>query len=257
MKTLVVIPTYNEVGNIERLLRGILAQGLGLDLLVIDDQSPDGTGKLLDRLAAELPLRVIHREGKLGIGSAHERGFAHAREHGYTHVLTMDADFAHDPAYLRPMLAHAGQADVVVGSRYLDGGGLRGWSLIRRVLTHTAHWCTRHLLGLPYDCTGGFRLYDVSVFDRFDYRHVRSDGYAFLVEMLYYLRRAGCSIRELPITITFRHNGTSKISRVEILKAVKTLLRLSLQRLGRGSWRPAETQRAASLDPDTESRSVG
>ncbi len=241
-KTLVIIPTYNEVGNIERLLREIVAQGLGLDILVIDDHSPDGTGILLDGLAAELPLQVIHREKKLGIGSAHERGFDYARERGYAHVLTMDADFAHDPAYLRSVLAHTGEADVVVGSRYMAGGGLRGWSLIRLLLTHTAHWCTTHLLGLPQDCTGGFRLYDVAVFERFDYHQIRSDGYAFLIEMLFYLRRAGCSILEVPITITSRHSGVSKISRVEILNAITTLLRLSLARPGRarGAGAPAD-----------------
>ncbi len=249
-KILLVIPTYNEAGNIERLLREILAQGLGLDVLVIDDNSPDGTGAILDRLAGELSLRVIHREGKLGIGSAHERGFDDAREHGYTHVLTMDADFAHDPSYLRDVLAHAGQADVVIGSRYIPGGGLRGWSLIRLVITHTAHWCTTHLLGLPYDCTGGFRLYHLAVFERFDYHEIRSDGYAFLVEMLYHLRRAGCSIHEVPITITSRHSGTSKISRVEILNAVKTLLRLSLQRVGRGSRQAPGGPTAAGMDWD-------
>ena len=194
MKTLLVIPTYNEAGNIERLLRDIFAQRLELDVLVIDDNSPDGTGAILDRLEMELPLRVIHREGKLGLGSAHERGFDYARKHGYTHVLTMDADFAHDPSYLRAMLARAGQADVVIGSRYIEGGGLRGWSRLRRFITYTAHWCTTHLLGMPYDCTGGFRLYDVAVFDRFSYQEIRSEGYAFLIETLYHLRRIGCSI---------------------------------------------------------------
>ena len=240
-RTLLVIPTYNEAGNIERLLREIQAQGLGLDLLVIDDRSPDGTGQLVDRLAAGLPLTVIHREGKLGIGSAHKRGFAYAQEHGYTQVLTMDADFAHDPSYLRRVLAHAGSAEVVVGSRYMPGGGLRGWSAIRLIITHTAHWCTTHLLGLPFDCTGGFRLYRVSVFERFDYQGIQSDGYAFLIEMLYHLARVGCSIREVPITITSRHRGVSKISRVEILNAVKTLARLRWQRQG--------PQRLLAADP--------
>ena len=249
-KTLLVIPTYNEAGNIERLLREIAAQGLALDLLVIDDHSPDGTGAILDRLAGELPLRVIHRDGKLGLGSAHERGFDEARALGYTHALTMDADFAHDPSYLQAMLARAGEADVIVGSRYIAGGGLRGWSLIRLLITHAAHWCTTHLLGLPYDCTGGFRLYDLSVFDRFDYHEIRSDGYAFLVEMLYHLRRVGCSVREVPITITSRHSGTSKISRVEILNAVKTLLGLSLHRLGQGDRCASGERLAAGMDWD-------
>ncbi|MBI3320301.1 MAG: glycosyltransferase [Candidatus Omnitrophica bacterium] len=251
MKVLLVIPTYNEAGNIERLLREIFAQAVDFDVVVIDDNSPDGTGAILDRLGAELPLRVVHREGKLGIGSAHERGFDYAREHGYTHVLTMDADFAHDPSYLRGVLACAGQADVVIGSRYIEGGGMREWSRLRRLITHTAHWCTTHLLGLPYDCTGGFRLYDVAVFERFDYQKIRSDGYAFLIEMLYHLRRLGCSIQEVPITIAARNIGTSKISRVEIFNAVKTLLRLSLHRLRQGRWLPSEAQSAADMDPPT------
>ena len=243
-QTLLVIPTYNEAGNIERLLRAVFAQGLDLDVLVIDDRSPDGTGNILDRLAKELPLRVIHREGKQGIGSAHERGFDEARSHGYAQVLTMDADFAHDPSYLRELLARAGEADVIVGSRYLEGGGLRDWSLVRRLLTHTAHWCTTHLLGLPQDCTGGLRLYQVAALERFDYRRIRSDGYAFLIEMLYHLRRAGCSIREIPITISARNIGVSKISRVEILHAIQTLLWLSCHRL----WR---RQAAGSLCLDS------
>jgi len=228
--TLLVIPTYNEAGNIERLLREIQEQGVGLDLLVIDDHSPDGTGALLETLAARMPLlRVIHREAKLGIGSAHKQGFAYAIEHGYTRVITMDADFSHDPSYLGAVLEHARSADVVLGSRYLKGGGLRGWSVTRRVITHTAHWLTTCVLRLPYDCTGGFRLYRVSVLRRIDWQGIRSDGYAFLIEMLYRAQRLGCSIHEIPIVISSRHSGRSKISHVEILRAVTTLVRLSLQ----------------------------
>lgn len=232
-KTLLVIPTYNEAGNIEQLLRQIPSAELGLDLLVIDDNSPDGTGMIAEVLAEELPVRVMHRPAKLGIGSAHKAGFRHALEHGYGRVMTMDADFAHAPSDLASMLSCADRADVVIGSRYLSGGGLAGWSLWRRAITHTAHWLTTHLLGLPYDCTGGFRLYDTAVFEQVDLDAIRSDGYAFLTELLWIIVRAGFTVHELPIVITFREHGASKISRVEILRAVKMLLQLSLQRRSR------------------------
>ncbi len=229
-KTLLVIPTYNEAGNIERLLRQISAAELGLDLLVVDDNSPDGTGTLAEALSTQLPVRVMRRPAKLGIGSAHKAGFRYAVEHGYGRVMTMDADFAHSPADLGAMLGAADGADVVIGSRYIPGGGLTGWSLWRRVITHTAHWMTTHLLGLPYDCTGGFRLYSTAVFRHVDLDVIHSDGYAFLTELLFVITQEGFTVLELPITITFRAHGISKISRIEVLRAVTTLLRLSLRK---------------------------
>ena len=228
--TLLVIPTYNEAGNIERLLRQIPADALGLDVLIIDDNSPDGTGVIAETLADELPVRVMHRPAKLGIGSAHKAGFRYAAERGYGRVMTMDADFAHAPADLESMLSCADRADVVIGSRYLSGGGLAGWSPWRRAITHTAHWLTTHVLGLPYDCTGGFRLYDTAVFEDLDLDAIRSDGYAFLIELLFAITRQGFTVHEVPIVITFREHGASKISRIEILRAVKTLMRLGLRR---------------------------
>ena len=229
-KTLLVIPTYNEAGNIERLLRQIPADALGLEVLIIDDNSPDGTGVLAEVLADELPLRVMHRPAKLGIGSAHKAGFRYAMEQGYGCVMTMDADFAHAPEDLAALLACAGQADVVIGSRYLAGGGLIGWSLWRRAITHTAHWLTTHLLGLPQDCTGGLRLYRTGIFNRINLEAIHSDGYAFLIELLFNIVQQGFTVHELPVVITFREHGTSKISRIEILRAVKTLLTLSLRK---------------------------
>ena len=228
--TLLLIPTYNEAGNIRRLLQEIQGEGLDVDFLVIDDNSPDGTGAVVDALAREMPLQVIHRPAKLGIGSAHRQGFQYAITHHYGYVMTMDADFAHQPAYLRTMLAQAPAADVVVASRYLDGGGLRRWGMLRLMITHTAHWLTRHVLRLPYDCTGGFRLYRTSALQKIDFTRIRSEGYAFLIELLFYLNQHKCSIREVPIVITARHTGVSKISRVEILNAVKALIRLRLHR---------------------------
>ena len=229
--TLLVIPTYNEADNIERLIREVAAQALPLDILVIDDNSPDGTGRLAESLSREIPLKVIHRKGKLGIGSAHKEGFRYALEHGYATTVTMDADFAHSPECLREMFRAAATSDVVVGSRYLDGGGLQGWGLPRLLLTHTAHWLTNHLLAIPYDCTGGFRLYHTRVLDRIHFGEIQSEGYAFLIEMLFHVHQQGFSVTEIPIVISSRRLGKSKISRSEILRAVKLLLRLSLQRM--------------------------
>ena len=228
--TLVIIPTYNETGNLEKLLREIQALGLGLDLLVIDDNSPDGTGRLADRLSQEMPLAVIHRPGKLGIGSAHKEGFRHAITRGYRQAITMDADFSHSPRYLRPMLERSQQADVVVGSRYIPGGGLHGWSVPRLLLTHTAHLLTRVCLGIPQDCTGGFRLYQIERLRNLRFDDVKAEGYAFLMEMLFLVQRQGFTIQEIPIVINSRHHGKSKISKREIFRAVVTLARLMPRR---------------------------
>lgn len=231
----VIIPTYNEAGNIERLIREIRAQALPLDILVIDDNSPDGTGRLTEELSRQIPLQVLHRPCKLGIGSAHKEGFRWALGQGYSTVMTMDADFAHSPAYLREMLEKAGLGKVVIGSRYIRGGGLEGWGLPRLVLTHSAHWLTRRVLGIPYDCTGGLRLYPAGVLKQIHFDKVRSEGYAFLIEMLFQVRKQGFSVAEVPIVISSRRLGKSKISRSEILRAVKTLCRLSLHRIRNGS----------------------
>ena len=233
-KTLLIIPTYNEAGNITRLLQEVQAEGLeDVQILIIDDNSPDGTGAIAEALSKHMPLTVIHRAGKLGIGSAHRQGFAYALTQGYGHVMTMDADFSHQPCYLRALLDKARTADVIVGSRYLPGGGLSGWSVTRRVITHTAHWLTTHALGLPQDCTGGLRLYDAAALRAIDFSQIRSEGYAFLIELLFHIRGQGFSIAELPIVINSRHTGESKISRIEILNAVKTLIRLSWHRVRR------------------------
>ena len=229
---LLVIPTYNEALNLKRLIEEICAEHLALNILVIDDNSPDGTGRLADSLGQTTPrMSVLHRKGKLGIGSAHKEGFQWAIQRGYERILTMDADFSHSPRYLRSLLEGGSSEDVVIGSRYIQGGGLQGWSMVRRFLTHTAHGLTRSFLGISYDCTGGLRLYPVPVLKQVEFQDIRSDGYAFLIEMLFRLTRNGVNIREIPIVINSRHQGKSKISKREILKAVMTLLRLSGQQL--------------------------
>ena len=237
-ETLVVIPTYNEAENLPRLVREIVQEKLPLDILVIDDHSPDGTGQVAEGLKSEAPLSVLHRPGKLGIGGAHKEGFRYAIRTGYRWVLTMDADFAHSPKYLKQLIEGLDFSDVVVGSRYLPGGGLAGWSWPRRLLTHTAHWLTTTCLRIPYDCTGGFRLYPVSLLKEIDLDEIRADGYAFLIELLFHIRKKGHTVGEVPIVISSRHKGKSKISRAEILRAVRTLLRLSFARRTRNGSHP-------------------
>ena len=234
-ETLVVIPTYNEAENLPQLIREIVQEKLPLDILVIDDRSPDGTGQIAEALKPEAPVAVLHRAGKLGIGSAHKQGFRYAIAHGYRQVLTMDADFAHSPRYLKHLLEASQFADVVVGSRYIPGGGLAGWSWARRILTHTAHWFTTSCLRIPYDCTGGFRLYPAALLKEINLEEIHAEGYAFLIEMLFHIRKKGHTVGEIPIVISTRHHGKSKISRAEILRAVQTLARLSFQRSRNGS----------------------
>lgn len=235
---LLVIPTYNEAENLRRLIREIVQEKLQLDILVIDDASPDGTGRIAEEMKSEAPVSVLRRNGKLGIGSAHKEGFRYAIQNGYRWVLTMDADFAHSPRYIKRLLEASEFADVVVGSRYIPGGGLAGWSLPRRILTHAAHWLTTACLNIPYDCTGGFRIYPTSLLKEMDLDQIRAEGYAFLIEMLFHIRRKGHTIGEIPIVISTRHKGQSKISRTEILRAIKTLCRLSLQRMARNGSAP-------------------
>lgn len=229
-ETLVVIPTYNERGNLERLIEEICGQPLGVDLLIVDDSSPDGTGALADALSRRFPLTVIHRPGKLGIGSAHKTGLQYAMTHDYAYVITMDADGSHSPGYLQPMLAQGMAADLVIGSRYVPGGGFRlEWH--RRVLTKTVHWLTRTLLGLPYDCTSGLRVYRVEALRPIELRRVSSNGHAFLIELLVALQQHGRRIGEYPMTIQPRREGHSKVSLAELIRAALSLMRLSL-----GQW---------------------
>ena len=228
--TLLVIPTYNERGNLQPLVEDIQGRNLGVDFLVVDDHSSDGTGALADALAARLPLAVLHRAGKLGIGSAHKAGLRYAMERGYASVMTMDADFSHSPDYLRPMLQLAPTADLVIGSRYVAGGGFDRFPAHRLLLTKTVHWMTSHVLDLPYDCTGGLRVYRVGMLRRLDMRRVPSDGHAFLIEMAFQIKRQGGVIIEHPIIFRPRQVGTSKVSGAELLRAAASFARLSLQR---------------------------
>jgi glycosyltransferase involved in cell wall biosynthesis len=234
MKIFVIIPTYNERENIGGLVKKVLALPLPAQVVVVDDNSPDGTGALLDALAAAEPrLHVIHRAGKLGLGTAHIAGLRHALERGADYAVTMDADFSHDPAYIPAMLAAARGLDLVIGSRYAAGGRAVNSPFFRRALSRGANLFAKVLLGLKAgDCTAGFRCYSAGVLKALDLGAIFSNGYSFLIEVLSEIQARGFRVGEIPISFIDREFGASKISRSEIRKAVYTVLRLGLRRAG-------------------------
>jgi dolichol-phosphate mannosyltransferase len=228
---LVVVPTYNEAPNIERLLAAILEQGPQFDVLVVDDGSPDGTGDLVAALAAQTPrVQLIRRAGKLGLGTAYLAGFRHGLREGYRFICEMDADFSHQPRYLPQLLALAeGEADMAIGSRNVAGGRVENWPLTRQLVSKGGSLYARTLLGMPVrDCTGGFKCFRAEVLRRIDLDGIRSSGYAFQVEVNYRCHQAGFRIRELPIVFPDRVAGRSKMSRKIVLEAALMVLRLRL-----------------------------
>jgi len=235
----VIVPTYNERENIEALLQQLFDLPLELNVIVVDDNSPDGTGALADAWAATSGgrLAAIHRPGKLGLGTAYVAGFKHALAAGADFICTMDADFSHNPRYIPAMVEKAGAGyDLVIGSRYVRGGGTRGCTLPRILLSWGANAFARLMLGLrARDTTAGFRCYRRAVLESVGLDEIRSSGYSFLIEMLYRAQRRGWRVGEVPIIFDNRRLGTSKISRNEILRAMQTVLRLAWARLrGRG-----------------------
>ena len=233
MKSVVVIPTYNERENIGLLVDDILALPLDIQVIVVDDNSPDGTGELLDDMASRLPaLHVIHRPGKLGLGTAHIAGFRSALSMDVECILTMDADFSHHPRHIPDLVAAARQWDIVIGSRYVPEGGTVDCGLNRTLLSQGANSFARLLLGLrAHDCTAGFRCYRREVLENVPLDHIFSNGYSFLIEMLYKCQRLGYSVSEVPIIFENRQRGSSKISKMEILRAAYTVLRLTPSRM--------------------------
>lgn len=224
---LVFIPTYNERENVENIYRQIIRLDVGLDLLFVDDNSPDGTGEALDALAAADPrVLVIHRAGKLGVGSAHQVGIRHAYEHGYRRLLTMDCDFTHRPDAIPLFLAQPASMDIVVGSRFAHHDGVAEWNLLRKVLTRTAHLLTRRVLGMPYDATTAFRLYQLEAIDRRVFDLVLSRSYSFFFESLYLLCRSGARVTEVPIDLPRRAYGHSKMTIFDALQSIGMLVLL-------------------------------
>lgn len=231
VKSLIAIPTYNERDNIEGLVSEIHAVVPETDILIIDDHSPDGTGELVDELAATRPyLRAIHRPSKLGLGTAYVRGFQYAIEHGYDLVFEMDADYSHHPRYLETMLSTAAEADLVIGSRYVQGGGTANWSFARRFISGGGNTFARTVLGIPtHDCTSGFRCYRTSALRTVDLSLIRAQGYAFQVEMAYIFWRRGYRVREVPIIFEDRRVGKSKMSRRIFIEAFLWVLSTRLR----------------------------
>jgi glycosyltransferase involved in cell wall biosynthesis len=240
LRALVVIPTYNEAENILPLARDVLDQAAGLEVLVVDDASPDGTGaRVAEAGASEPRLKLLARPGKLGLGSAYLAGFRYGLEHGYDWVVTMDGDGSHAPRFLPAMLAAARSSDLVVGSRYVPGGGITNWPAHRRALSAFANLYTRTLLGLSVrDCTSGYRAYARKVLETVDPFGVRSSGYSFLEEMIWRVERAGFRIAEVPILFQDRTAGASKIDHREIYRAAWHVLVTALSRRGRAGARP-------------------
>ena len=232
MNTLVVIPTYNEADNIETLVHAVLNQSaLDAHMLVVDDGSPDGTGDIVDGLAGTHGLagrlHVLHRPGKSGLGRAYRAGFAWALEHGYDAVIEMDADFSHDPTYLPRLVEAADGADVVIGSRYLNGISVINWPLQRILLSWGANRYVQIITGLQVnDCTSGFRLYRRRVLESIDLPGIRSNGYSFQVEMTFRAHLAGFTITEVPIIFVERQAGKSKMSKGVIWESIQMPLKL-------------------------------
>ncbi|MDC0674838.1 polyprenol monophosphomannose synthase [Nannocystis radixulma] len=237
-RPLVLLPTYNERDNVEPITAAILAALPDARVLIIDDGSPDGTGELADGLAAaDARVHVLHRRAKEGLGRAYLAGIDWALEHPsrFTHIITMDADFSHDPAYLPGLLAavHGGEggADFSIGSRYVPGGGTRGWSLGRRLLSRGGGLYARTILGFGLrDPTAGYVCYGRGALAALDRRAVAASGYGFQIEMKYRLVRAGQRARELPIVFPDRERGASKMTPKIAIEAVGLCLRLRLRR---------------------------
>lgn len=224
---LIMVPTYNEKDNADRLIAEIRDLNLDADLLFVDDNSPDGTGAMLEELRVEYDrLHVLHRKGKLGVGSAHVAGIQWAYAHGYKKLLTMDCDFTHPPSRLPELLAAAEGYDIVVASRYLLKDSLPGWNIYRRTLTHGGHLMTRLLLKMPYDATGGLRFYRLSSIPRYAWDAVLSTGYSFFFESLYVLFVNGFKINQIPIYLPARTYGHSKMDIREIKRSIMLLFSL-------------------------------
>ena len=234
MKSIVIVPTYNEAENIRLLVADILSLPIRVDVVVVDDNSPDGTGRIAGDLASlHSTVHVVHRPGKLGLGTAYKAGFHYGLEEGYERILTMDADFSHPPGDIPAMIELSRtQADLVIGSRYVHGGGTHGCSLPRKMLSWGANAFAKTVLGLQaMDCTAGFRCYRRQVLESIELDAILSNGYSFLIEMLYRCQRRGWRVGEAPILFENRRRGASKISRQEILRAMQTVLRLAKERV--------------------------
>jgi dolichol-phosphate mannosyltransferase len=231
MKNLIILPTYNEIENIRPIVEQIIAQG-PFDVLVVDDNSPDGTGALADRLAAEHPSRVfvLHRAGKEGLGRAYCAGFEWGLSRPYEVLFEMDADFSHDPSHLGQFMQKIqGGADMVLGSRNIKGGGTRNWSLLRQVISKGGSLYAQAILWLPYrDLTSGFKAFRREVLEAIDFNSIESNGYSFQIEMTYRAHQLGFKIEETPIIFVDRKLGVSKMNSKIVLEAMVVVWKMRL-----------------------------
>ncbi len=222
MKSLVIIPTYNEADNVRQLLPRVLEQHEGIEVLVVDDNSRDGTGAIVDEMRATEPrIHILHRPGKLGLGTAYVDGFRYALERDYDFVFEMDADFSHDPDSIPTFLEAIREADLVVGSRYLNGVTVVNWPLSRLILSYGANVYTRVITWMPLkDATGGFKCFRRTALAQLDLSRVSSDGYGFQIEMNFKVWRKGLRVREIPIVFTDRRVGISKMNKRIVWEAM-------------------------------------
>ncbi|OGM25857.1 hypothetical protein A3D00_03075 [Candidatus Woesebacteria bacterium RIFCSPHIGHO2_02_FULL_38_9] len=243
MKTAVIIPTYNEAENLEILVEKILESAStrgdsstrgGLKLIVVDDNSPDGTGKIADKLSLKYKNKiiVIHREGKIGLGTAYKEGFKKAIKTGADVFVTMDADLSHNPLVIPKLINLLKYCDVAIGSRYVVDGQIIGFNVWRKILSGVAQLLSRSLLGIKVkDSTSAYRAYKKNVINSIDLENIKSDGYSFLIEVIYRCLRKDYKVKEIPITFGLREGGVSKISKKEIYKSLVTIFRLKLTSL--------------------------
>ncbi|HEY4016016.1 MAG TPA: glycosyltransferase [Polyangiaceae bacterium] len=226
-RVLIFIPTYEERGNVESMVTELVRNVPQADIVFMDDNSPDGTGDLLDRIATTEPrLKVLHRAGKLGVGGAHLDGIAYAYDHGYGTLVTLDCDFTHSPADIPALLARSKDADLVIGSRYLQPDSLPGWNAVRKLLTNAGHVVTENILGISGDATGAFRVYRLSTIPRAMFDLVTARGYAFFFQSLFIAKQNGLTVAEVAIQLPARTYGNSKMNLREVERSVAQLVQL-------------------------------
>lgn len=230
---LIMIPTYNEAANVPSLIDRLLAiKQLDADILFIDDNSPDGTGKILDQYAkGHNRITVLHRTYKAGIGTAHQYGIEWAYQHNYSHLVTMDGDFTHPPEDIMTLLSHSGDYDVVIGGRHAQKSSLEGWSWDRKLLTFTGHQFTLRLLGLSYDATSAFRVYRIDHIPITTFQLAESKGYSFFFETLCLLNENKFTIYDVPVVLPPRASGTSKLKFKDMVQCLLLVLKLGFKRL--------------------------
>ncbi|MEC7984870.1 MAG: polyprenol monophosphomannose synthase [Myxococcota bacterium] len=232
MRPIIVLPTFNEKENLPLIVPAILKALPQTHILIVDDLSPDGTGEIADELSQkDARIHVLHRSGERGLGRAYLHGFQWALQKEYTHIFEMDADFSHQPQYLPLFLQAAQKADVVLGCRYMPGGGIKGWGIHRLLISKGGNFYARKVLKLPYrDLTGGFKCFHRRALEAIDFQKIRSNGYNFQIEMTWFMHQAGMRFFELPIVFPDRTNGESKMSARIFHEALLGVWQLRLNR---------------------------